>query len=80
MRRISVRYHAPDPDCWRKPTGDTQRLVAVAPGEMTCTRCGETYASGGTPFAGESLACTRCGSNAGVATISYLQDWEYRTV
>lgn len=56
--------------------GNLVRLVAVAPGEVTCLRCGET--SGGDH-------CERCGAARGgrekttmVATVSYLHPDEYR--
>ena len=28
---------------WRKPTGDTQQLIIIARGELTCPNCGETF-------------------------------------
>lgn len=56
--------------------GHVVRLVLVAPGEKTCTRCGET--SGGD-------YCVRCGTDRTgtrqttmVATVSYLHPDEFR--
>ncbi len=58
---------------WRAPTGDTQWLVRVQPGERTCLRCGETFAAG--------TYCIHCGENAigapSVATADYLRPEEY---
>jgi hypothetical protein len=69
------------PSDWRPPTGDTQQLVIViAPDEMTCLGCGETFPAG--------RMCWRCGERDGddyrrelppaVRTLDYLQPGEYR--
>lgn len=67
---------------WRAPTGDTQWLVLVQPGERTCLGCGDTFAPGG--------YCMRCGTRAdgtrrskddmpaSVPTAAYLRPEEYR--
>lgn len=69
---------------WKAPTGDTQWLVQVQPGERTCLACGDTFAPGG--------YCMRCGARAdgtprskddmppSVATADYLYPEEYRIV
>lgn len=70
----------PAPAAWTPPTGDTWRLVRVAPDERTCLACGDT-------FCGEY--CTRCGARdeqggapravqpPSVPTLRYLRDGEY---
>ncbi len=69
---------------WKAPTGDTQWLVMVQPGERTCLACGDTFAAGG--------YCMRCGTRddgtrrskddmpPSVPTASYLHADEYVTV
>lgn len=69
---------------WKAPTGDTQWLVQVQPGERTCLKCGDTFAPGG--------YCMRCGTRAdgtrlskadmppSVETAAYLLPNEYVTV
>jgi len=69
---------------WKAPTGDTQWLVQVQPGERTCLACGDTFADGG--------YCMRCGTRddgtrrakgdmpPSVATAAYLHPDEYVTV
>jgi hypothetical protein len=69
---------------WKAPTGDTQWLVQVQPGERTCLACGETFEPGG--------YCMRCGTKEdgtrrapadmppSVATAEYLYPEEYVTV
>jgi endogenous inhibitor of DNA gyrase (YacG/DUF329 family) len=61
---------------WKAPTGDTQWLVMVHPGERTCLACGDTFAAG--------RYCIHCGEeNAGspsVATADYLRPAEYAVV
>lgn len=69
---------------WRPPTGDTQWLVRVQPGERTCLECGDTFAAGG--------YCIRCCTSEdgtrrsknelppSVATAAYLRPEEYVTV
>lgn len=69
---------------WRPPTGDTQWLVRVQPGERTCLECGDTFAGG--------RYCIRCCTNEegarrkeselppSVATAAYLHPEEYVTV
>ncbi|TXH58889.1 MAG: hypothetical protein E6Q97_01150 [Desulfurellales bacterium] len=66
---------------WKAPTGDTQWLVMVQPGERTCLGCGDTFAAGG--------YCIRCGVRddgawcseqdrpPSVPTVSYLNQDEY---
>ena len=66
---------------WKAPTGNTQWLVVVQPGERTCLACGDTFAPGG--------YCIRCGTRAGgtlrgknefppsVPTVDYLRPDEY---
>ncbi len=58
---------------WRRPTGDTLRLVRVQPGERTCLKCGDTFAAGG--------YCIHCGEDRvggpSVATTDYLRPEEY---
>ena len=68
---------------WKAPTGDTQWLVRVQPGERTCLGCGDTFAAGG--------YCLRCGTRddgtrrakgdmpPSVATAAYLHPDEYVT-
>ena len=68
---------------WKGPTGDTQWLVQVQPGERTCLACGDTFAAGG--------YCLRCGTRddgtrrakgdmpPSVATAAYLHPDEYVT-
>ncbi len=72
-----------DPN-WRPPTGDTQWLVQVQPGERTCLACGDTFAPGG--------YCIRCGVRddgawcgeddrpPSVPTVDYLRQEEYAVV
>ena len=64
-----------DPN-WCPPTGDTQWLVRVQPGEQTCLACGDTFAAGG--------YCIHCGENhvggPSVATAAYLRPEEYVVV
>ena len=67
---------------WKAPTGDTQWLVLVQPGERTCLGCGDTFAPGG--------YCMRCNTGedgtrrskddmpASVPTAAYLRPEEYR--
>lgn len=69
---------------WKAPTGDTQWLVLVQPGERTCLACGDTFAAGG--------YCLRCGTRddgtrrskddmpPSVPTTAYLRAEEYATV
>ena len=69
---------------WKAPTGDTQWLVMVQPGERTCLACGDTFAAGG--------YCMRCGTREdgvrrtrrdmppSVPTAGYLHADEYATV
>jgi len=61
---------------WRPPTGDTQWLVRVRPGERTCLECGDTFAAGS--------YCIHCGEENGgapsVATAAYLRPEEYVVV
>ena len=69
---------------WKAPTGDTQWLVLVQPGERTCLACGDTFAVGG--------YCMRCGTRddgtrrakgdmpPSVPTASYLHPDEFVTV
>ena len=67
---------------WTAPTGDTQFLVRVQPGERTCLECGDTFAAGG--------YCLRCGTRddgarrgetpPSVPTASYLRADEFVTV
>lgn len=61
---------------WVAPTGDTQCLVRLQPGERTCLACGDTFAAGG--------YCIHCGeSHVGrpsVATAAYLRPEEYMVV
>jgi hypothetical protein len=69
---------------WKAPTGDTQWLVLVQPGERTCLACGDTFAAGG--------YCLRCGTRddgtrrskddmpPSVPTVTYLRAEEYATV
>ena len=69
---------------WQAPTGDTQWLVMVQPGERTCLACGDTFAAGG--------YCMRCGTwedgtrrakgdmPPSVPTASYLHADEFVTV
>lgn len=69
---------------WKAPTGDTQWLVRVHPGERTCLACGDTFAAGS--------YCMRCGTRAdgtrlskdamppSVPTEAYLHPDEYVTV
>lgn len=69
---------------WKAPTGDTQCLVMVQPGERTCLACGETFAPGG--------YCMRCSTRddgtrrapsdmpPSVATADYLRPDEFVTV
>ncbi len=64
---------------WRKPTGHTQELIKVGPGELTCLRCGETYGNA-TPVTGAATFCWRCGGKQGVLTVAYLHPDEYREV
>ena len=55
--------------------------IAVAPGELTCVRCYETFPP--TPNGENSnchVFCWRCGSRAGVPTVAYLRDGEYEVV
>ncbi len=66
---------------WKAPTGDTQWLVMVQPGERTCLGCGDTFAAG--------TYCIRCGVRKdgawcgeddrppSVPTIDYLRPDEY---
>lgn len=61
---------------WRKPSGDTQPLVRVGRGELTCLRCWETYGVS-TPVTGEGTYCWRCGGRSGVPTTDYLRAGEY---
>lgn len=61
---------------WRRPSGDTQSLVRVGHGELTCVRCGETYGVS-TPVTGGITYCWRCGGRNGVPTTSYLREGEY---
>ena len=68
---------------WKAPTGDTQWLVMVHPGERTCLACGDTFAAGG--------YCTRCCTSEdgvrrtrrdmppSVPTAAYLRPDEYMT-
>ena len=56
-------------------------LIAVAPGELTCTRCGETFpptANGENPNC--HVFCWRCGCRSGVRTVAYLREGEYEVV
>lgn len=69
---------------WKAPTGDTQWLVLVQPGERTCLACGDTFAAGG--------YCMRCGTwedgtrrakgdmPPSVPTAGYLHPGEFVTV
>jgi len=69
---------------WKAPTGDTQWLVMVHPGERTCLACGDTFAAGG--------YCTRCCTSEdgvrrtrrdmppSVPTAGYLHPGEFVTV
>lgn len=69
---------------WKAPTGDTQWLVLVQPGERTCLACGDTFAVGS--------YCLRCGTRddgtrrskddmpPSVPTVTYLRAEEYATV
>ncbi len=66
---------------WKAPTGDTQWLVVVQPGERTCLACGDTFAPGG-----YCILCGVCEDGAwgseedrppSVATVSYLNQDEY---
>ena len=69
---------------WKAPTGDSQWLVRVQPGERTCLGCGDTFAAGG--------YCIRCGVRddgawcgendrpPSVATVDYLRPDEYTVV
>lgn len=69
---------------WKAPSGDTQWLVQVQPGERTCLACGDTFAAGG--------YCMRCGTwedgtrrlknemPPSVPTAAYLHPEEYVTV
>lgn len=69
---------------WQAPTGDTQWLVVVQPGERTCLECGDTFAAGG--------YCIRCGVRddgawcseedrpPSVLTVDYLRPDEYMVI
>lgn len=69
---------------WKAPTGDTQWLVLVQPGERTCLACGDTFAANG--------YCMRCGTRddgtrrskddmpPSVPTAGYLHPGEFVTV
>lgn len=79
----ATRRPAPLPSDWTPPTGDTQQAIKVAPNELTCLGCGETFALGD--------YCQRCGARDGedgphrkreqmppaVPTASYLRPGEY---
>ncbi len=69
-RYIMPRRYAVD-HAWRAPTADSVgfRLVQVARGEMTCTRCCEVTATD---------YCVRCGSRSLIPTLTYLHEGEYR--
>ena len=71
--------HYPPPPAWRPPS--VQPAVIVSPGELTCTRCGETFpptANGENPNC--HVFCWRCGCRAGVPTVAYLREGEYEVV
>jgi hypothetical protein len=82
IARAATRRRTPTPGDWTPPTGDTQWLVSVVPGEMTCLGCGETFAA--------SSICTRCHTAdeetgkrpqqapPAVPTVSYLREEEYK--
>lgn len=68
-RRASAQV--PGPACAPGP-------ITVAPGELTCVKCGETFP----PTAnGENanchVFCWRCGARQGVPTVAYLREGEY---
>lgn len=73
MMAVQAKYPEPVMNMF----GNLVRLVVVAPGEMTCLRCGET--SGG-------CYCVRCGAKRSsgmgrtmmVETTSYLHPEEFR--
>ena len=71
--------HYPPPPAWRPPS--VQPAIIVSPGELTCTRCGETFPP--TPN-GENpnchVFCWRCASRSGVPTVAYLREGEYEVV
>lgn len=85
IARAAARRPAQPAD-WTPPTGDTWPLVCVAPNEMTCCECGETFAAGS--------ICTRCNTAdeetgerrnreempPAVPTLAYLKEDEYRMV
>ena len=69
---------------WQAPTGDTQWLVMVHPGERTCLECGDTFAAGGYCIrccTGEDgVRRTKSEMPASVATAGYLHPEEYAVV
>lgn len=88
--RLDYRHRnkASDPH-WHRPTGHDRRRIEVAPQEMTCTRCYETFT------AAPDAYCERCGLIAQMArpgqrdlsqqppavpTLSYLRRHEYQII
>lgn len=72
-----------DPN-WRPPTGDTQWLVQMQPGERTCLACGETFAAGSYCIrcctSEDGVRRTRSEMPPSVPTAIYLQPEEYMMV